>query len=166
MSTLEMQVRIAAPVEEVWAVLADFGGVAQWAPTITDSAIVGGANGGVGAVRICTHVKMGTLEETIVSWTDGETYSYDVTAGLPFPMKALRNDWSVVEREASTTVILHQEFSTKLGPLGSLMELMIMKRMMRKEIGLALAGLKQYVETGEPVQSVGELSPTVIAAVA
>ncbi len=40
------------------------------------------------------------------------------------------------------------EFSTKLGPLGSLMELMMMKRMMRKEMDLALAGLKYHIETG------------------
>ena len=166
MSTLEKKVRVAASVEEVWSVLADFGAVASWAPTITDSGTIGDANAGVGARRTCTHVKMGALEETIVPWTEGEAYSYDVTAGLPFPMKALRNHWSGGEREGSTEVTLLQEFSTKLGPLGSLVELMIMKRMMRREMRLALAGLKQYVETGEPVRSVGEISPPVIAAVA
>ena len=63
-------------------------------------------------------------------------------------MKALRNHWSMGERGASTEVTLHMEFSTKLGPLGSLMELMMMKRMMRKEMDLALAGLKYHIETG------------------
>ena len=148
MSSLTRSVVIDAARDQVWEVLADFGTVSRWAPTITDSAIVGDASHGVGAVRTCTHVKMGTLEETIVSWTEGEAYSYDVTAGLPFPMKALRNHWSLGERGANTEVTLHQEFSTKLGPLGSLMELMMRKRMMRKEMGLALAGLKFHIETG------------------
>ncbi len=148
MSSLTRSVVIDAAQDKVWEVLADFGAVSRWAPTITDSAIVGDANEGVGAVRTCTHVKMGALEETIVSWTEGEAYSYDVTAGLPFPMKALRNHWSMGERGARTEVTLHMEFSTKVGPLGSLMELMMMKRMMRKEMDLALAGLKYHIETG------------------
>ena len=148
MSSLTRSVVIDAAKDKVWEVLADFGTVSRWAPTITDSAIVGDANEGVGAVRTCEHVKMGTLEETIVSWTEGGAYSYDVTAGLPFPMKALRNHWIMLERGASTEVTLHQEFSTKLGPLGSLMESMMIKRMMRKEMGLALAGLKYHIETG------------------
>ena len=148
MSSLTRGVVIDAAKDKVWEVLADFGAVSKWAPTITDSAIVGDANEGVGAARTCEHEKMGTLEETIVSWTEGEALSYDVTAGLPFPMKALNNHWSIRERGASTEVTLHQEFSTKLGPLGSLMESMMVKRMMRKEMGLALAGLKHHIETG------------------
>ena len=148
MSSLTQSVEIDAAKDKVWEVLADFGTVSRWAPTITDSAIVGDASEGVGAVRTCDHVKMGTIEETIVSWTEGEAYAYDVTAGLPFPMKALRNHWSVHEQGSRTKVILHQEFSTKLGPLGSLIESMMLKRMMRKEMGLALAGLKYHTETG------------------
>ena len=149
MSSLRGSVVIQAGKDKVWEVLADFAGVANWAQTITESAIVGDANQGVGAVRTCEHVKMGTLEETIVSWTEGEAYSYDVTAGLPFPMKALRNHWSVRNRGALTEVTLLQDFSTKVGPVGSLMEVMMIKRMMRKEMGLALAGLKYHIETGE-----------------
>lgn len=102
-------------------------------------------------MRTCEHLKMGTLEETIVSWTEGEAYAYDVTAGLPFPMKTLRNHWSVDEQESRTKVTLHQEFSTKLGPLGPLgplMESMVLKRLMRKEMEISLAGLRYHIETG------------------
>lgn len=148
MSVLKYGVVIDADKDKVWEVLADFGAVSNWAPTITESATVGAANQGVGAVRTCKHVKMGKLQETIVSWTESEAYSYDVTFGLPFPMKTLRNHWSVREQGASTEVKLHQEFSTKLGPLGSLMESMMLKRLMRKEMRLALAGLKYHIETG------------------
>ncbi len=148
MSSLTQSVEIDAAKDEVWEVLADLGTVSRWAPTITESAMIGDASEGVGAVRTCEHVKMGTLEETVVSWSEGEAYAYDVTAGLPFPMKALRNNWSVDEQGSRTKVTLHQEFSTKLGPLGSLMESMMLKRMMRKEMRLALAGLEYHIETG------------------
>ena len=90
MSSLTSSIAIDAAKDKVWEVLADFGSVSQHQPNITDSAIVSDADTGVGAVRTCEHMKMGTLVNTIVAWTEGEAYSYDVTAGMPFPMKALR----------------------------------------------------------------------------
>ena len=68
MANFMRRVRIDASVEKVWAVLADFGGVSKWAPTITESRSLTEANGGVGARRTCTHVKMVVIEEVIVEW--------------------------------------------------------------------------------------------------
>ena len=122
MSQLTRRVRIDAPAEKAWAVVADFGGVANWAPTITESRSLTDANGGVGARRTCTHVKMGELEEAIVEWDEGRRYSYDVTRGLPMPMKSLNNDRSVESDGDGAVVTLRQNFQTKFGPLGSLGE--------------------------------------------
>ncbi len=149
MSQLTRRVRIDAPAEKAWAVLADFGGVSKWAPTITESRSLTEANGGVGARRTCTHVKLGQLEEVIVEWEEGRRYSYDVTRGLPMPMKSLNNDWSVESDGDGAVVTLRQNFQTKFGPLGSLMESLMIRRMMGKEMTLALAGLKYHTETGE-----------------
>ena len=143
------RVRIDAPSEKVWAVLADFGGVSKWAPTITESRKLTEANGGVGARRTCTHVKMGEIEEEIVEWEDGRRYSYDFYRGLPMPMKSLNNDWSVESDGDGAVVTLRQNFTTKFGPLGSLMESLVLRRMMDKEITVTLAGLKYHTETGE-----------------
>ncbi len=149
MSLLTRRVRIDASVEKAWEVLADFGGVSKWAPTITESRSLTEANGGVGARRTCTHVKMGQLEEVIVEWEEGRRYSYDVTRGLPMPMKSLNNDWSVESDGDGAVVTLHQNFETKFGPLGWLIESLVLRRMMEKEITVSLAGLKYHTETGE-----------------
>ena len=149
MPLLTGRVQIDASAEKTWEVLADFGGVSNWAPTITESRSLTEANGGVGARRTCTHVKMGQLEEEIVEWEEGRRYSYDVTRGLPMPMKSLNNDWSVEADGDGAVVTLHQNFQTKFGPLGSLMESLVLRRMMEKEIAVSLAGLKYHTETGE-----------------
>ncbi len=149
MSLLTRRVRIDASAEKAWGVLADFGGVSKWAPTITESRSLTEANGGVGARRTCTHVKMGQLEEVIVEWEEGRRYSYDFTRGLPMPMRSLINDWSVESDGDGAVVTLRQNFQTKFGPLGWLMERLVLRRMMDKEITVTLAGLKYHTETGE-----------------
>ena len=164
MSTLVRQVAIDASKEKIWEVLADFSGVANWAPTISESQSTTEANGGVDAERSCEHEKMGTIYERIVVWQDGHSLSYDVIKGLPFPMKSLNNIWEVSALGDGALVTLTMDFRMKLGPLGFLPALMA-RRPMRKEMQLSLAGLKQYVETGEVVATTKQLAPTSIAAV-
>ena len=151
MKELRTEIEIDASPERVWEVLADFGGVSNWAPTITESRSLTEANEGVGAERTCDHVKMGTLEERIVDWEEGERYAYIVTKGLPMPMKSLKNDWSTASANGATRVDLKMVFETKFGPLGRMMEAMLLRRMMRKEMAITLAGLKYHVETGKTV---------------
>ena len=75
MPRLVRQIAINAPKEKVWEVLADFGAVSNWAPTILESRSTTEANGGVGAERTCKHQKMGDIEERIVAlggWSQSE----------------------------------------------------------------------------------------------
>ena len=164
MPKLVRRVAINASKEKVWEVLADFGGAANWAPTISESGSTTEANGGVGAERRCKHVKMGYIEERIVAWEDGRSLSYDVIKGLPFPMKSLNNTWSVNAAGDNAIVSVEMEFRMGLGPLGVLPALMA-RLPMRKEMQVSLAGLKKYVETGEVVNTTKDLTATSLAAV-
>ena len=164
MPKLVRQVTINASKEKVWEVLADFSGVANWAPTISESRSTTEANGGVGAERTCRHVKMGNIEERIVAWEDGRSLSYDVFKGLPFPMKSLNNTWTVNAAGDHAIVSVAMEFRMGLGPLGVLPALMA-RLPMRKEMQVSLAGLKEYVETGEVVNTTKDLTATSLAAV-
>ena len=165
MPKIVRQVAINASKEKVWEVLADFGSVSNWAPTISKSRSTTEANGGVGAERTCEHEKMGTLVERIVAWEDGRSLSYDVTKGLPFPMKSMINSWSVSVEGDKVIVSLAMEFRMGMGLFGALPGLMA-RLPMRKEMQVSLAGLKQYVESGEAVATTRELAPTSLAAVA
>ena len=164
MPTLVRQVAIDASMERTWEVLADFGGVANWAPTISESHSTTEANGGVGAERTCKHEKMGDIEERIVAWEEGRSLSYDVIEGLPFPMKSLNNTWSVSAAGDNAIVSLVMEVRMGPGLLGSLPALMA-RLPMRKEMQVSLAGLKQYVETSELVTTTKNLAPASLAAV-
>ncbi len=165
MSQLTRQVKIDAPKEKTWEALADFGAVANWAPTVTESHATTEAKRGVGSIRRCDHVRMGILEEEIVTWEEGSSLSYDLIKGLPMPMKSLNNTWAVSAEGDGSLVTLTMNFEMKFGPLGALMAALAVRRAMLKEMGINLAGLKQYVETGEVVAAVSEVSEGSLAAV-
>ena len=164
MAKITRQVRIDASKEKTWEVLADFGAVASWAPTILQSHSTTEANGGVGAERTCEHEKMGQLVERITGWDEGSSLSYDVIKGLPFPMKSLNNVWSVRADGDGAVVTVTMDFRMGLGPLGALPTLMA-RVMMRKEMAVSLAGLKQYTETGEVVAAPKDVAAPALAAV-
>ncbi len=166
MPEIRRQVKINAPKEKTWEILADWGAVSNWAPTITESHITTEAKRGVGAIRSCDHTQMGKIEEEIVAWEEGTSLSYDVIKGLPMPMKSLNNTWSVSAEGADSMVTLTMNFGMKFGPLGALMAALAVRRLMHKEMGLNLAGLKQYLESGEVVSAASDVSEGSLAAVA
>ncbi len=165
MTQLSRQIKINAPKEKTWEILADWGAVSNWAPTITESHTTTEAKRGVGSIRSCDHIQMGTIEEEIVRWEEGSSLSYDVIKGLPMPMKSLNNTWSMSAEGDGSVVTLTMDFQMKFGPLGALMAALAVRRMMHKEMGVSLAGLKQYVETGEVVGAVSQVSERSLAAV-
>ena len=51
MPSITQTIRINAPKEKVWNVLADFGGIINYNPNLKDSYSTSKANGGIGATR-------------------------------------------------------------------------------------------------------------------
>ncbi len=144
------QVRINEGKEKVWEIMADYGGVANWAPTITSSNLLTDANGGIGARRTCDHISGAAIEEVIAEWEEGEYYSYEMTTSFG-PVKTLVNTWAVRSEGNDTVVTLSMDFKMRFGPLGLLM-IPMAKMMMGKEMKLALAGLKHHVETSQVIE--------------
>ncbi len=110
MPEIRRQVKINAPKEKTWEILADWGAVSNWAPTITESHTTTEAKRGVGSIRSCDHTQMGSIEEEIVAWEEGSSLSYDVIKGLPMPMKSLNNTWSVSAEGTDSMVTLTMNF--------------------------------------------------------
>jgi hypothetical protein len=72
-------------------------------------------------------------------------------------MKFVRNEWSVGAVDEGTAVALSFDLAARLGPLGALLERTMLRREMRRSVGLILNGLKYHIETGESVDT--ELPP-------
>jgi len=145
MRVLTEQVKISAPHDSVWAALADFGGVSDWAPYMSRSRLVGSQQTGVGTRRIMHHAWGFNFEEAVTEWTDGQGYSFDVYRA-PYPMKDVHENWSTKHVNGVSTVTTQVNYCMRLGLLGRLLDQGLVQFIVRREMRAGLHGLKQHVE--------------------
>lgn len=156
MRTETRTVRIAAPKQQVWDVIADFGGIYKYNPSVTKSYSTSEANAGVGASRHCDLTFSGaSVDEQIVSWDEGDRYQVRLVDGTRIPpFKEVVATIALEEDGDETVAHMSFDYSMKYGPFGRLMDAFVVQRQYAKALTLILAGLKHYVETGEEVAGV------------
>ena len=98
---------IAAPREAVWAVLADFDRIVDWAHDVDHSCLLTDRASGVGAVR---RIQQGanTVTETVVDWDEPTRLAYRID-GLPPLFRRVVNRWDLAEDEDGTQACLTVE---------------------------------------------------------
>jgi Polyketide cyclase / dehydrase and lipid transport len=82
---------INAPIDQVWAHIRDFNGLAQWHPAVAKSEIDGGGpSDRVGCVRVLTLQDGGVIRERLLEMSDlGHHYSYSILES-PLPVANYR----------------------------------------------------------------------------
>lgn len=152
MTTLRNHVHIDAPVEEVWNVLADFGGIAAFNPGVVKSRSLGSANSGRGAERQCDLDAKSYIRERIVDWHDGKDLTLEIYEGKGTPpFKDASTTFTVTTSGTGTRVSSILQYRIKGGPLGRLLDRLVVSRKFAPAMVGVLAGLKRHVETGELV---------------
>ena len=147
MNKVEGQVVIDAPVEKVWEVLADFSDVYRWAPSVTKSYSTSESSSGPEASRHCEIAGFGGIEETITQWNDGQSFTYSFSGAGP--VSGGTSSWSVKRQGDKTLVHTIVDYSLRFGPIGSLMNALIIRRKIRQGLVMGLQGLNHHVRTGE-----------------
>lgn len=158
MTSHNREVWINAPQEKVWAALADFGNIYIFNPIVTTSHLTSTRPNGLGATRHCDF-KGGSIEERIIEWTNGRSMQVEIYAGKNAPpFKKAVATITVKEKVGGTLVKGSLNYSMKFGPIGLLMD----KLMVTPQFGPAwtglFAGLKHYIETGESVPNLKAVS--------
>lgn len=145
MSQIKEGIEIGVPLDMVWAVLENFGDVASWAPYMRHSALIGEQKTGIGTRRSLRHVWGFRLEETVTGWIDGCGFSFDVNRA-PWPLKDVREAW-VIEYDNGRTIIgTSVEYAMHLGLLGTWLDTILLRYIVRREMRAGLRGLKDYLE--------------------
>jgi carbon monoxide dehydrogenase subunit G len=168
MTRLTREVRINAPKEKVWEILADFGGISKFNPNVSTSYCTSEANSGVGATRHCDlSFKGASLEERIVEWREGHSYTIEIYQGKNTPpFKTARASISVRKDGNASIVTGTFDYSLKYGLLGVLMDKLMVQPQFSRAWSHLFAGLKYYAETGEPVEAHTPVNLTEVVAVA
>ena len=145
MRILEERVEIDAAADLVWNTLADFGGVADWAPFMRSSHLVGDLPRGVGARRAMRHAWGFRFEESVTQWHDGKGFSFDVLKA-PFPMREVKESWAMARENGRTVVSTQVRYGMGLGPAGRALDGVLVQFLVRREMRAGLDGLKRHLE--------------------
>ena len=145
MRLLEERVEIKAPAHLVWDILADFGGVDAWAPYMRKSHLIGEQTSGIGMRRGMRHAWGFRFEETVTQWHEGKGFAFDVLKA-PFPMKQVKEVWVIAPENGYTAVETQVRYGTHLGFLGALVDWLLVRFVVRREMRAGLRGLREYAE--------------------
>lgn len=146
MTKLHNEIIINAPIEKIWGILANVGGLQNYDPTILKSSVTSENTNGLGASRK-VDMKDGKHwfnERTTVCKTN-EALAYQLTE-CNFPINALQHSYRFERIENQTKVLQKMEYEVKYGLLGKLMDKLILKKQFDAGIKKFFAGLKEYAE--------------------
>ena len=164
MSNITRTLIVQASSQQVWAVLKDFSGIHRWHPKVETSPLTNEINEGLGAGRICNFYDGTSIKEEIVEYQEGEMMKVALSE---FSMPLHRGEATINLRELSeeeTEVTFAMDYDVKFGPLGWVMNSLMMQPMMGKMFEQVLGSLDHHVVTGELIGRDGEHIASVVAA--
>ncbi len=164
MTRITSQIRINAPKEKVWDIVADLGAIENFHPGVKESYYTSKVRKGVGASRICELLPAGSIEEIATEWEEGQGYVLEVLGGekLP-PFKRASFRFALEEDGPETLATVSLEYTLKFGLIGKLMDAWKVRPLFRKVVPRVIAGLKKYSESTETIAKAG-LEPSKTAA--
>ena len=145
MTVLENSIRIDAPPDKVWAVLGSLDALDRYDPGVKRSEIVSTTREGPGAARRCELAPGGWFKEKVSEWLPRERISFELFE-CSLPVRRLKHSYTLAPDERGTVVHQRMEYQLKFGPLGTLLDAVMVRRKWDAGIKAFLAGLKRHVE--------------------
>jgi hypothetical protein len=147
MSSFTSTITINAPVDEVWAVLADIGSIHRWNPGVVSSYVTTGSAEGVGSGRHCDLGGKNYLKEEVVEWGAGKGLTMRIVdTNLPFKAADIR--FTLRPDRGATVVDVSPDYVLKFGLLGRALDWVYVRNSYMKGMEALLSGLKHHVEGG------------------
>lgn len=144
MTTLHHEIEAACPPASVWAVLADLEAVQHYNPTVRTAAIRGSRRTGVGAERVCELPK-GRVVERVTHWEDGRAVGLEV-AESDWPIRFMRWVTRIEPVGSGSRISQTLEYAVKFGPLGWLLDALVMRRKLSRTLDDVFVRLARRAE--------------------
>jgi hypothetical protein len=126
--------------------MADFGSAASWAPGMRRSSLKGDTKTGVGTHRVMRHAWGFRIEEIVTHWTDCCGYSFKLIKA-PFPMRDVCETWVLNEVDSQAQLTITVSYNMRLGLIGALLDAVLVRFVVAREMHQGICGLKKHVET-------------------
>ena len=145
MTTIRHETRASCAPSRVWALLSDLEAVQRYNPTVRTASVEGERREGVGARRACELVPKGRVVERVTHWEDGRAVGLEV-AESDWPIHFMRWLTRLEPRDGGTRVTQELEYRMKLGPLGWLLDRLVMERKLTRSLDDVFAELARIAE--------------------
>jgi hypothetical protein len=145
MTTLHHEVHAKCRPERIWALLSDLTAVERYNPTVKSATIRGTARSGVGAERACDLLPRGCVVERVTHWEDGRAIGLEV-AESDWPIHYMRWVTRVEPTPTGSVITQNLDYRVKFGPLGWLMDRLVMRRQLSQTLDGIFANLVKHAE--------------------
>ena len=147
MTKVTSEIRVDAPRQRVWDILADLGTVSVWNPGVINSFYTSEAKEGVGASRRCDFPDGGHVIERATAWKSGESYTLNIEGADG--LGSAHASFTLKDDGQGTAVTFNLEY--ELEPDMPVDAQETMRNNLEELIPAVGAALKYYTETGEPL---------------
>lgn len=140
---LEHQIFAACPPQQVWALLSDLEAVQRYNPGVRTAVVRGTQRAGVGAVRSCELVPKGRVVERVTHWEEGRAVGLELVEH-EWPVEFMRWVTRVEPHDGGTRITQALEYQVRFGPLGWLLDALVMKRKLTASLDEVFASLARH----------------------
>jgi uncharacterized protein YndB with AHSA1/START domain len=144
MEPLRTDLVIQAPRRLVWETLADLEGVSAWNPDIDAAECISEQRTGLGARRRCYMHPSGWLIESISEWEPEEVIAFTIDNAPPF--KTGLGRFILTEENEGTRLQASFDYEVRYGPLGPVIDRLIVHRQLSSAWNEGIDGLRRHVE--------------------
>jgi hypothetical protein len=145
MTTIRHDLRARCAPDRIWGLLADLTAVAQYNPGVAAASLQGTQRSGVGAMRRCDLKPKGRVAERVTVWEEGRAVGLEV-AESDWPIHFMRWVTRIEPAEGGCRITQELEYRVKFGPLGWLLDRLVMERKLRSTLDEVLASLVRHAE--------------------
>lgn len=156
MDPISANLIIESPRYVVWDALADIEAVVEWNPGIDDVECLSDLRSGVGARRRCFTHPSGWMTESITRWVEGELIVFNIEDAAP--LKNGIASFELADEGIATRLIATFDYEVKLGPLGPVIDKLIVHKQLMGAWRRALEGLREFTEAHWQTEGIGSAS--------
>ncbi len=151
MNQLSSTKTVRAPLSRVWDTLVDVGTIAEWHPGVERSPVLSDHRTGLGAVRRVELYDGSSAIEEVTSLAEGRSLTVTMSEhSMPLSRGAATFEVEP-DGDGCTVVTMTMDYEMKYGPLGWLMNAVMLRPIMGKLLANVLSGLDHHLVTGERI---------------
>jgi Polyketide cyclase / dehydrase and lipid transport len=145
MTVISHRFEASCPPSALWSLLSDLEAVQRYNPTVRTAKALEPGHTGVGAMRVCELEPKGRVVERVTAWEEGTAVGFEVVES-DWPIHFMRWTTRVSPHEGGSVVTQDLEYQVKFGPLGWLLDNLVMRRKLRSTLDEVLGA---FVHHGE-----------------